>query len=86
MILPKIFEKNNEKVIVSDNFLYCITIYRFCKGRAEMLEEIYYSTKEPIKINKKDLKKKTKDYNLFKFVDLVKAPQEYLLNNGFKRL
>lgn len=86
MISPKIYEKENENVVVGDKFMYCSTVYRLLKGRAEMLEEKYYSSNKPIEIKKKDLKQKTKDFILFRFIDLIQAPEEYLLTNHYKKL
>lgn len=86
MILPRIYEKDNQRVTISDKFIYCESIYALSKGRAEMLEEKYYSLLEPLKIKNKNLKKKFKDYILFRYIDLISAPEEYLLINKFKKL
>lgn len=86
MILPKIYEKDNKCVTISDKFIYCESIYALSKGRAEMLEEKYYSLLNPLKIKKKNLKKKFKDYILYRYIDLISAPEEYLLNNKFRKL
>ena len=39
---------------------------------------------KPISLKKKDLKKKKKEYTLFRFFELEYAPEQYLINNGYK--
>lgn len=79
-----IYEKNNQRVIVNDKFIYCDAIYMFWKGGASLVEEKYYSSDKPISLKKKDLKKKKKEYTLFRFFELEYAPEKYLINNGYK--
>ena len=79
-----IYEKNNERIIVNDKFIYCSSIYMLWKGGASLIEEKYYSSNKPISLKKKDLKKKMKGYNLVRFFELEYAPENYLINNGFK--
>ena len=65
-----IYEKNNERIIVNDKFIYCSSVYALWKGGASLIEEKYYSSNKPISLKKKDLKKKMKGYNLVRFFEL----------------
>lgn len=82
MILPVVYEKNNQRVTVSDKFIYCSSIYMLWKDGASLLEEKYYSSDKPITLKKVQAKKK--GYTLYRFFDLEFAPETYLINNGFK--
>ena len=48
------------------------------------MEEKYISSSKPITIKKKNLSVKKKNYSLRRFFELQFAPEEYLINNGFK--
>jgi hypothetical protein len=54
------------------------------KGGASLVEEKYYSSNKPISLKKKDIKKKMKEYTLYRFFNLEYAPESYLINNNFK--
>ena len=79
-----IYEKNNERIIVNDKFIYCSSVYELWKGGASLIEEKYYSSDKPISLKKKDMKKKGKSYTLIRFFDLEYAPENYLINNNYK--
>lgn len=79
-----IYEKNNQRIIVNDKFIYCDTIYMLWKGGASLIEEKYYSSNKPISLKKKDMKKKEKSYTLIRFFDLEYAPEKWLQQEGYK--
>ena len=81
-----IYLKNNEYVQDTNSFVYCISVYKIFQKRAELVSEKYYSSKNVLKFKKKDLKLKKKDYILHRYVDLIGAPLEYLLNNNYKKV
>lgn len=81
-----IYNKDSEYVKVSDRFVYVESIYILLKNRAELFSEKFYKSSKPIKLKKKDLLKKTKKYTLYRFLDLVEAPLDYLLTNKFKKV
>jgi hypothetical protein len=81
-----IYNKDSEYVKVSDRFVYVESIYILLKNRAELFSEKFYKSSKPIKLKKKDLLKKTKKYTLYRFLDLVEAPLEYLVTNKFKKV
>jgi len=84
MPVPYLYEKNNQRIVVNDKFIYCDSIYMIWKNGASLIEEKYYSSDKPISLKKKDLKKKKEGYILFRFFELKYAPENYLINNGFK--
>lgn len=84
MLAPYLYEKNNQRIVVNDKFIYCDSIYMIWKNGASLIEEKYYSSDKPISLKKKDLKKKKGEYILFRFFELKYAPENYLINNGFK--
>lgn len=79
-----IYENKNHRVTVNDKFIYCSSVYMLWKGGAALVEEQYYASNKPIIIKKEKLKKKTKKYTLYRSFDLEFAPEEYLINNGYK--
>ena len=84
MTSPKIYESKEQRVVVNDKFIYCSEVYMIWKNGASLIETKYYSSDEPIKIKKKNLKTKKKNYSLVRFFTLEFAPEEYLINNKFK--
>ena len=81
--LPRIYEKDELRVVVNEKFIYCSEVYMLWKNGASLIETKYYSSDEPIKIKKKK-KKQDKNYKLVQFLTLEFAPEEYLINNKFK--
>lgn len=80
MILQKIYEKNSDKVRVSDKFIYCSSVYKLWSNGASLVDERYYSSSKPINLKKKQLKCK----DLFRFFELEYAPEEWLQQNNYK--
>lgn len=78
------YEKDNIIVTSSNKFIYCSSVYKLWKGGASLIEEKYYSSNRPIKLKKKNLYLNKKDYIIFRFFDLEFAPEEYLLQEGYK--
>jgi hypothetical protein len=81
-----IYEKNNEYVQVQDKFVYYESVYKIFKRRSELIQEQYYSSDKCIKLKKKNIVLKRKEYVIYRFLDLIAAPLEYLLNNNFKKV
>ena len=79
MTLRKTYEKDKQIVYTHDKFIYCSSIYQIWSWGAALMEEKYFST-----IKKKNLSVKKKNYSLRRFFELQFAPEEYLINNGFK--
>lgn len=84
MTSRKTYEKNKLVVSTNDKFIYCDSVYKIWSWGASLVEEKYYSSTKPITIKKKNLTVKKKDYKLCRFFELQFAPEEYLINNGFK--
>ena len=80
------YQNNSQYVKVSDNFIYLESIYILTKRRAELYSEKFFKSTKPIKITKKNSILKTKHYNVHRFIDLIEAPLDYLINNNFKKV
>ena len=80
-----LYKDGRQTVEVLSSYLYELSIYVFYKNRSELLESKFYSSNKPLKI-KKDVKtiKKTKDYKVISFLELLGAPQTYMESKGFK--
>ena len=73
------YEKDRIKIGVSDKFIYLEEIYSKFKEGVSLYKRTYYKSNKPIKLKKKDYTSK----KAFRFFDLIYAPEEYLINNGF---
>lgn len=82
--LRKIYEKNKLIVYTADKFIYHSSIYRIWGWGASLVEEKYYASTKPIKLKKNQLHCKKNKYSLHRFFELKGAPEDYLINNGFK--
>ena len=80
----KTYTKNDETVGVADKFIYHIEVYVAWKNGVALYDEKWYSTKEPLKFNKKDNILKKKKYKWIRYVTLCYAPQSYLEQNGYE--
>lgn len=80
------YQKDNEYIKVSEYFVYLESIYILLKNRAELYSEKFYKSNNPIKLTKKSTLVKNKKYKLYRFLDLIEAPLEYLINNKFKKV
>lgn len=80
----KIYTKNRHSVIVSTKFVYCFTTYKMWKRGASLIDEKYYTSNKPLNIKKIPKLLKKKDYVIQRFINLEGAPEEYLINEGYK--
>ena len=78
------YEKDKQNVHTHDKFIYCSSVYQIWSWGAALMEEKYYSSNKPIVLKKNQLCCKRKKYSLHRFFELQFAPEEYLINNGFK--
>lgn len=83
-ILQKAYEKDRDIVYAHDKFIYQDEIYLIWSWGASLLDEKSYSSDKPISLKKKDRKLKKKNYIIYRFFTLKFAPEEYLINNGYK--
>jgi hypothetical protein len=79
-----LYEKETNKVKVSNKFIYCVSVYKIWKEGANLVDESYYSSDKPLKFKNNKLKKK--DHIMMRYIDLEYAPEEFLINNGYKKL
>lgn len=87
MISQKTYEKDRQIVYTHNKFIYCSSVYQIWGWGAALVDEKYYTSDKPITFKKKNLiSVKRKNYSLHRFFELQFAPEEYLINNGFKIL
>lgn len=79
-----IYEKNNIAIKVHDKFIYLISVYKFWKNGMCLWKEQYYSSNKPLKINKKSNLLKRKEYKLYRVIELLCAPEDYLIKNNYE--
>lgn len=79
-----IYIKDKQEVRVSSKFIYCISVYKIWKNGASLIDEKYYACNNPLLLSKIYRIAKKKDYTLQRFVDLEGAPEDYLINKGYK--
>ena len=84
MNLLKIYVKNNKYVQVSPKFRYCSSIYKIWKKGAYLITEKFYISTTPIKLKNIVNNYKKKNYQIHRFIELESAPEEYLINQGYK--
>lgn len=71
-----------ESLLVSDSFVYEVSLYKIFKDRVELAGSQLYSSPEKITIKKETLYKKTKEYTLMKCIDWLAAPRDFIIENN----
>lgn len=85
MTLRKIYEKDRQIVYTHNKFIYCSSVYQMWGWGAALVDEKYYTSDKPITFKKKNLiSVKRKNYSLHRFFELQFAPEEWLLQQGYK--
>lgn len=84
MILQQIYENREQQLYLSDCFVYRSETYMIWKWGFSLLDDSYLKSEKYLKL--KDQKVKKKDYQLYRSFELIGAPLDYLVNNGFKIL
>jgi hypothetical protein len=79
----KTYIKNDEVVGVAETFIYHIETYVAWKNGVALYDDKWYSSKEPLKFKKKDNLLKRKTYKLFRLINMIYAPESYLIRNGY---
>lgn len=82
--LRKTYEKDRQIVYTHNKFIYCSSVYQIWGWGAALIEEKYYASDKPITLKKKNLSVKRKNYSLHRFFELQFAPEEWLLQQGYK--
>jgi len=86
-----IYEKNNELIVSTNNyFIYKEEIWECYPKSFRLLREKYYKINHEIKQSKKDKKRdyvynKNTKQELIRILDLIAAPEEYLINNNYNK-
>lgn len=82
---PKVYIKDRSEVVVAPKFVYCISTYKFWKQGACLMDEKYYANQQPFDLKKIPTILKKKGYTIQRFIKLESAPEEYLINKGYKQ-
>lgn len=80
--VQKNFHSGVESLLVSDSFVYEVSLYKIFKDRVELAGSQLYSSPKKISIKKETLYKKTKEYTLMKYIDWLAAPRDFIIENN----
>lgn len=69
---------NGDWITIGDSFEYEISIYKIYKNRLEYHGSKFIKSIKPLNIKNKAIYKRTKDYIIGKFIDWIKAPEDYI--------
>ena len=75
--------KDDEVIGVAKTFINHIETYVTWKNGVALYDNKWYSSKNPLKFKKKDNILKRKTYKLFRLINMVYAPEDYLIRNGY---
>lgn len=75
-----------ESLLVSDSFVYEISLYKIFKDRVELAGSQLYSSPEKIKLKKETIYKRTKEYTLMKCIEWLAAPREFIIENNLNMI
>lgn len=84
MFGQKVYVKNRQEVTVASKFIYCVSIYKMWRRGASLIDEKYYASMAPIDFKKTISVIKRKDYDIQRFIKLESAPEQYLIEEGYK--
>lgn len=82
---PKVYIKDRSEIVVSPKFVYCVSTYKIWKQGACLMDEKYYASKQPLNLKKIPTILKKKGYTIQRFIELESAPEEYLIDKGYKQ-
>lgn len=76
--------KKGQELEEADQFLYSEELYLSYPGRWELFRTKTYTSKVPV--NKKDARAYSESHGcyVYRFWELIAAPKQYLINEGFK--
>lgn len=79
-----VYTKDDQIITVSQKFIYCSSVYRIWKRGAYLMDEKRYASTTPLNIKKSQKSLKKNGYIIQRFFELESAPEEYLINKGYK--
>lgn len=82
---PKVYIKDRNEIVASPKFVYCVSTYKFWKQGACLMDEKYYASQQPLDLKKIPTILKKKGYTIQRFIELESAPEEYLIDKGYKQ-
>lgn len=85
MSLPKVYVKDKDEVTTSSKFVYSISVYKFWKQGVSLLDDRHYICNTPLDLKQIPTLLKKKDYSIRRFITLEGAPEDYLIQKGYKQ-
>ena len=82
--MQKIYVKKNQEVLTSAKFIYNITVYKIWNKGAILLEEKHCANTQPLNLKEIPMVLRKENYLIQRYMELVSAPEEYLINKGYK--
>lgn len=68
---------------ISDRFVYCCEVYKIWDRGACIIDTKYYKSKKSLDLKKIPTILKRKNYKLHRFIELIAAPEDYLIANNY---
>ena len=84
--VQKNFHSGVESLLVSDSFIYEVSLYKIFKDRVELAGSQLYSNSKKITIKKETIYKRTKEFTLMKCIDWIAAPKDFIEQNNINIL
>lgn len=78
----KTYRYEGYQIEVLPYFLYEVSIYRCCKDRFNVLNNKMFTSNKFLNLKTREVLKRTKDYELVRFIDLLGAPQSFIEENN----
>lgn len=80
-----VYSKGDQTLRVSKKFVYNESVYKIWNTGAILLKETYYVSNNPINLKRIQKNINKSGYRIQRFIELESAPEEYLINKGYKR-
>jgi len=77
---------NGDWITISDKFVYEISFYKILKNRLEYYGSKFLYLDYPLTIKRKSIYNYKENYIVGKFIDWLKAPKDYIINNKLPKL
>lgn len=75
-----------ESLLVTDSFIYEISLYKIYKDRVELAGSQFYSANKKLSIKKETVYKKVKDCVFMKCIEWVAAPRDFIKENNLNAI
>jgi hypothetical protein len=82
--IQQVYLIGSDELEIHSDFLYEYTKYYIYKDRAECICSRFITSNKPLKIKKRQIYIKDGDHKIFKSLEWIGAPKDYIQNNDFK--